>query len=103
VKAWHKLDPDPALRATVLAALGIQRQSSDWTKENGRYIPNASTWLNGRRWEDEVSSPGDPLPFRPRAVAQPAPTYPEDDWCAHEPRCNSREWHAVIIAEESGA
>jgi hypothetical protein len=26
----------------------------DWKKENGKYIPMPYTWLNGKRWEDEV-------------------------------------------------
>ena len=35
--------------------LGLKRAlaSADWQKDGGRYIPMASTWLNGRRWEDE--------------------------------------------------
>ncbi len=31
-----------------------QKQSEDWTKEDGRYIPNPSTWLNQGRWDDEL-------------------------------------------------
>jgi len=29
-------------------------KSEQWTKDNGQYIPHAATWLNGRRWEDEL-------------------------------------------------
>ena len=39
---------------TLLAALERQKKTPDWTKDGGRYIPYASTWLNGERWEDEV-------------------------------------------------
>ena len=42
------------LYETIIQALAIQSQSKDWTKENGQYVPNGSTWLNGKRWEDEV-------------------------------------------------
>ena len=38
----------------LLAALERQKKTPDWTKDGGRYIPYASTWLNGERWEDEV-------------------------------------------------
>ena len=38
----------------MLAALEQQRQSHDWQKEGGRYIPYPATWLNQGRWEDEV-------------------------------------------------
>ena len=26
----------------------------DWLKDNGQFIPHAATWLNGKRWNDEV-------------------------------------------------
>ena len=39
----------------LLAALDRQKKTPDWTKDGGRYIPYASTWLNGERWEDEVA------------------------------------------------
>ena len=32
-----------------------------------------------------------------RSSASPLPTS-YDEWCTHEPRCNSREWHAVLVA-----
>lgn len=40
---------------TLLAALERQKKTPAWTKDGGRYIPYASTWLNGERWEDEVA------------------------------------------------
>ena len=55
-KAWDKLDLSETLLAELLAALDWQRKSEDWTKENGKFIPHAATWLNGRRWEDERSA-----------------------------------------------
>lgn len=53
-RAWAKLAPDRALADRIMAALEIQRRSESWTREGGRYIPMPSTWLNGRRWEDEL-------------------------------------------------
>lgn len=40
---------------TLLAAIEIQKQSSQWTKDNGQFIPHPTTWLNGKRWEDQVT------------------------------------------------
>jgi hypothetical protein len=40
---------------TLIAAVEAQKRSNQWTQENGRYIPNPSTWLNQERWEDEVT------------------------------------------------
>ena len=51
VKAWDKLKPDDTLIATMGRALAKQKASPDWQRGIG--IPHASTWLNGRRWEDE--------------------------------------------------
>ena len=30
------------------------KELDDWKKQNGKYIPYPSTWLNQKRWEDEV-------------------------------------------------
>ena len=57
MKAWKKVSPDDALADRILAALDVRKRSQDWQKENGKYIPLPATWLNGRRWEDEVSLP----------------------------------------------
>ncbi|WP_145012374.1 helix-turn-helix domain-containing protein [Pseudomonas oryzihabitans] len=54
LKAWTKLKPNADLFARIMTALGNQMASHDWLKENGRYIPNGATWLNGERWLDEV-------------------------------------------------
>jgi len=39
---------------TLLAAIKVQRESMAWNRDDGRYIPNPSTWLNQGRWEDEL-------------------------------------------------
>jgi hypothetical protein len=39
----------------LLIALEAQKKSSQWTKDNGQFIPHAATWLNGKRWEDQVT------------------------------------------------
>jgi hypothetical protein len=53
-KAWAKLNPSPELQAQILAALAAQCKSEQWTKDGGAFIPHASTWLNQRRWEDQL-------------------------------------------------
>jgi hypothetical protein len=39
----------------LLIALEAQKKSSQWTKDNGQFIPHAATWLNGKRWEDQLA------------------------------------------------
>ena len=48
----------------VLAALERQKCSDRWQRDGGQYIPDPTTWLNGRRWEDELfpAEPERPTP-----------------------------------------
>ena len=39
---------------TLLTALEKQKRTEQWTRDKGKYIPHASTWLHQDRWEDEV-------------------------------------------------
>lgn len=66
-KAYRKLKPDAALQASLLSAVALQAQSQDWLKDDGRFVPHASTWLNQRRWEDQLGTPSGvvhPMPNR---------------------------------------
>jgi hypothetical protein len=35
----------------MLSALDCQKQSPDWLKEEGRYVPGIKKWLEDRYWE----------------------------------------------------
>jgi hypothetical protein len=52
--AWTKLCPDAALETKIRAALEIQKQ--EWLRDGtlAKHIPYPASWLNGKRWEDEV-------------------------------------------------
>ena len=39
---------------TMISTIEKQKRSLQWTRDNGQYIPNPSTWLNQGRWDDEV-------------------------------------------------
>lgn len=54
-KAWEKLRPSKCLTNQMLSAISVQRQSAQWTKDRGQYIPNPATWLNQGRWEDDLT------------------------------------------------
>lgn len=49
-KAWQKLNPDLEV---VLKALEKAKQSADWLKEGGQFIPHPASWLNAKGWEDD--------------------------------------------------
>ena len=36
----------------IMASLDELKKTDDWIKENGKYVPMASTWINGERWND---------------------------------------------------
>jgi hypothetical protein len=46
-----------SLFGDIMAALARAKESAEWTKEGGQYIPYPATWINGMRWEDEESNP----------------------------------------------
>ena len=46
---------------SILTDIETRKQSDDWTKENGKYIPNPATYLNQRRWEDGETAHTGPL------------------------------------------
>jgi len=58
LKVWTKLNPDADLQAVMLTALAKHCVSRDWTKEQGQYVPLATTWLNGERWHDVLQPAG---------------------------------------------
>ncbi len=51
--AWKKVKPDAELFDKIMTAIGKARVTEQWTRENGRFIPNPTTWLNQGRWDDE--------------------------------------------------
>ncbi len=53
--AWAKVS-EPV--ETLLAAIEKRRNTDDWTKSKGQFVPLPATWLRGKRWEDELSSFG---------------------------------------------
>ena len=53
-----KVKPTAELHDQIVKAVEVQKQSEQWTRENGRFIPNPSTWLNQGRWDDELTIGG---------------------------------------------
>ncbi len=57
------MKPDEGLFQTIMTAIERQKQSEQWIRDNGQYIPMPSTWLNQRRWNDEME-----ITTQPRAA-----------------------------------
>lgn len=65
-KAWAKIKLTPALFETIIRALEAQKQYT-WANKDPTYVPHPATWLNGKRWNDEVT------PYRSRSPSQSSP------------------------------
>ena len=53
-KAWGQVAAGNGFLARVLEALARQKRDSDWTRDEGRYVPYPAKWLRRKRWEDDV-------------------------------------------------
>jgi hypothetical protein len=78
LNAWGKLSPDPALQKAIHAALAKQTACDQWAKDDGKFIPHPSTWLNGHRWEDEVQTAGGNLEVLAAAFGRAEPPTSEE-------------------------
>ena len=57
-EAWRAFRKITGVSVDVmLFAIDIQSRSRQWAEDNGRFIPNPATWLNGRDWENGPSEP----------------------------------------------
>lgn len=53
-KAWEKLRPDQHIMQMIADNVKERVEKGEWRKDNQSYILHASTYLNQKRWEDEV-------------------------------------------------
>ena len=51
-ETWNKWEADGKL-VQILATLERYKQTEQWTRDKGQFIPLPATWLNRRSWEDE--------------------------------------------------
>ena len=53
LKIWSKIKEPSETLKKILSALEWQKNTEQWTKENGQFIPMPATYLNQQRWLDE--------------------------------------------------
>jgi len=53
-KAWEKLRPDQHIMQMIADNVRERVEKGEWRKDNQSFILHASTYLNQKRWEDEV-------------------------------------------------
>lgn len=50
---WEKMKVTPELFAAIMEGLERAKNSQEWGKDGGAYIPYPATWLNGEGWKNE--------------------------------------------------
>ncbi len=54
-KSWfEKSKISDELFELIISKLELFKKTESWNKDDGKYIPYAITWLNQKRWEDEI-------------------------------------------------
>lgn len=51
-KAWGKISQ--SIVPEIMVALESHIDQPSWQKDDGKFIPHPASWLNGKRWEDEL-------------------------------------------------
>lgn len=54
LKAWLRVPV--VAHQKILRAVEGAKQTEQWLKEEGQYIPLPASWLRGERWEDEIAT-----------------------------------------------
>jgi len=52
-KAFNALKISEELFETIMNKLAECKNSREWIRDNGQFIPYPATWLRQKRWEDE--------------------------------------------------
>lgn len=78
-KSWAKIKVTADLFDLMAKSLAAWTVSTDWTKDGGQFIPHASTWLNGKRWEDELPAPAGASQASARRPAS-GPDFNDTSW-----------------------
>jgi len=57
IKAWKKLNVDNGMLELILGAIKKQKAHREAMKQKNEFVPewpHPASWLNGKRWEDEI-------------------------------------------------
>jgi hypothetical protein len=61
--SFDAIDPGAELLEKMITTIEAFKNSEDWLKDGGQYIPLPSTWLNQERWHDELPEKPEPEEF----------------------------------------
>jgi hypothetical protein len=98
-KAFAKVRPSGLVFDAILKAIEAQKRSAQWTKDGGQFIPYPATWLNQRRWEDELPEDGQTLSYQPKAHAD-YDRWPEECRRDHDGECGNYQAHKIRLMRD---
>ncbi len=52
IRAWGKIKPSEV--PAILASIEAHKRTDQWMKDGKQFVPHPATFLNERRWEDEM-------------------------------------------------
>ena len=82
--AWKKLKLDASENSELVAHL-VQRHKDDAKWLEGTFVPHLSSFLTGRRWEDEYKKI-----WRRESTAPPQEVWQRMGYASFEDYCNGR-------------
>jgi len=53
-KAWIKIKPSKELVDKIILSVKDHKNTKQWKESEGKFIPHPTTFLNGKRYEDEL-------------------------------------------------
>lgn len=56
-KSFMRISKLEQLFPTIMEKLEMFKKTKNWQDNNGQYIPYPQTWINQKRWEDEMENP----------------------------------------------
>ena len=56
-RVFNRIKPDEKTFQAILSGLEKYKQTPQWLKDGGQFIPHPTTWLNQERWKDEIEAP----------------------------------------------
>jgi hypothetical protein len=79
----------------LIKAVEAQKQSVDWQKDGGQFIPHPASWLNAGMWGDDIDVVRQPEIKRSADIDVQARQRDEDmytEWIKEQPLEELREW-----------
>jgi hypothetical protein len=94
LKSWLRIAPTKDTQAQIIQDVTKRKASEDWTKDQGKYIPNPSTYLNNQRWTDLFEIPETKETLHAKLTSHPA--NPKGTQCTHATEEEKADFKAML-------